>query len=76
MSHYKPYPFYKDSGVEWLGQMPAHWDVTRVQNAFRNILLCLLTIPAVALADGEPAGCAETALRRCGGDGVFELLAV
>lgn len=28
MSHYKPYPAYKDSGVEWLGQVPEHWDVT------------------------------------------------
>lgn len=25
MSHYKPYPAYKDSGVEWLGQVPEHW---------------------------------------------------
>ena len=23
----KPYPAYKDSGVRWLGQVPAHWDV-------------------------------------------------
>lgn len=30
MSHYKPYPVYKDSGVEWLGQVPAHWDVRRL----------------------------------------------
>ena len=22
MSHYKPYPAYKDSGVEWLGEVP------------------------------------------------------
>jgi len=22
----KPYPAYKDSGVEWLGQIPAHWE--------------------------------------------------
>ena len=22
-----PYPAYKDSGVEWLGNVPAHWDV-------------------------------------------------
>lgn len=28
MSHYKPYPAYKDSGVEWLGDVPAHWAVT------------------------------------------------
>jgi len=22
---FKPYPEYKDSGVEWLGEIPAHW---------------------------------------------------
>jgi len=27
MSHYKPYPAYKDSGVEWIGRVPEHWDV-------------------------------------------------
>lgn len=27
MSHYKPYPAYKDSGVEWLGRVPEHWEV-------------------------------------------------
>ncbi len=26
----KPYPAYKDSGVEWLGQVPAHWEVRRL----------------------------------------------
>lgn len=26
MSHYKPYPVYKDSGVEWLGRVPEHWE--------------------------------------------------
>lgn len=25
MSHYQRYPKYKDSGVEWLGDMPEHW---------------------------------------------------
>lgn len=29
---YKPYPEYKDSGVEWLGDVPAHWKVCRVKN--------------------------------------------
>jgi len=24
-SKYKPYPSYKDSGVEWLGEIPEHW---------------------------------------------------
>ncbi len=26
-SHMKPYPEYKDSGVEWLGEVPDHWKV-------------------------------------------------
>ncbi|HFQ9019326.1 restriction endonuclease subunit S [Pseudomonas aeruginosa] len=33
MSHYKPYPAYKDSGVEWLGQVPEHWQVKRLRFA-------------------------------------------
>jgi type I restriction enzyme S subunit len=28
---YKPYPAYKDSGVEWLGEIPAHWEVKRLK---------------------------------------------
>ena len=24
---FKPYPVYKNSGVEWLGEIPAHWEV-------------------------------------------------
>ena len=28
MSHYKPYPAYRDSGVEWIGRVPEHWEVT------------------------------------------------
>ena len=27
----KPYPAYKDSGVPWLGKVPAHWEVRRVK---------------------------------------------
>jgi type I restriction enzyme S subunit len=26
------YPEYKDSGVEWLGEVPRHWKVTRLKN--------------------------------------------
>ena len=25
MSRYQPYPKYKASGVEWLGEVPEHW---------------------------------------------------
>lgn len=28
MSHYKPYPAYRDSGVEWIGHVPEHWRIT------------------------------------------------
>ena len=31
MSHYKPYPAYRDSGVEWIGQVPEHWEVARIK---------------------------------------------
>jgi type I restriction enzyme S subunit len=30
MSHYKPYPAYKDSEVEWLGRVPEHWAVCKL----------------------------------------------
>ena len=29
-----PYPAYKPSGVEWLGEVPAHWELTRVRNHY------------------------------------------
>ena len=28
----KPYPAMKDSGVAWLGEVPAHWEVRRLRN--------------------------------------------
>lgn len=31
MSHYKPYPAYKDSGVEWIGRVPEHWETLRIK---------------------------------------------
>ena len=30
----KPYPAYKHSGVEWLGDAPAHWEVTAVKTHY------------------------------------------
>ncbi len=33
MSGYPLYPAYKDSGVEWLGEVPEHWDVRRLKHA-------------------------------------------
>ena len=34
----KPYPGYKPSGVEWLGEVPAHWDVERLKRCMANII--------------------------------------
>lgn len=31
----KPYPAYKDSGVEWLGEVPEGWEVRRVKHVSR-----------------------------------------
>lgn len=32
MSRYKPYPAYKDSGVEWIGKVPVEWQVKRLRH--------------------------------------------
>ena len=32
----KPYPAYKDSGVPWLGEVPAHWEIRAREVAVRN----------------------------------------
>jgi type I restriction enzyme S subunit len=32
MTKYKTYPSYKDSGVEWLGDVPSGWHNTRLGN--------------------------------------------
>lgn len=32
---YPAYPEYKDSGVEWLGEVPAHWDVPKLKHLAR-----------------------------------------
>lgn len=36
IQQFKPYPTYKDSGVEWLGEVPEHWEVRKVKR------LCLV----------------------------------
>ena len=35
MADLKPYPAYKDSGVEWLGEVPEHWEVCRLKQICR-----------------------------------------
>ena len=31
-SKYQAYPEYKDSGVEWLGDIPEHWEVIKIKH--------------------------------------------
>ena len=33
----KPYPEYRDSGVDWLGQVPSHWIVDRAKAQFQEV---------------------------------------
>lgn len=37
MSRYRPYPKYKDSGVEWLGEVPDEWNIVRNKQVFKFI---------------------------------------
>jgi type I restriction enzyme S subunit len=32
----KPYPEYKDSGVPWLGEVPAHWELRKTKYLFQE----------------------------------------
>ena len=34
----EPYPDYKPSGVEWLGGVPAHWEMRRLKMAAENVV--------------------------------------
>ena len=33
-AQYRPYPDYKDSEVEWIGNIPAHWSITAARREF------------------------------------------
>lgn len=33
--HLRPYPEYQDSGLPWLGRIPAHWSIIRTKGLFR-----------------------------------------
>ena len=32
----RPYPSYKESGVEWIGKIPSGWDLPRVKYLLRD----------------------------------------
>ncbi len=31
------YEHYKESGVEWLGRIPAHWEIVKAKRLFKNV---------------------------------------
>ena len=33
----KPYPTYKPTGIEWLGDVPTHWRLVRAKNVFKPV---------------------------------------
>lgn len=35
--HWKPYPAYKPSGIEWLGKIPEHWETRRLKRTVCKI---------------------------------------
>ena len=48
----QPYPAYKPSGIEWLGDVPAHWEVAALRRRWRVVDCKHLTVPFVD--DGIP----------------------
>lgn len=34
----QPYPAYKDSGMPWLGEVPAHWAIERLKSSMINVI--------------------------------------
>ena len=38
IANLKPYPAMKDSGVEWLGEVPEHWDVVKLRHVLRPVV--------------------------------------
>ena len=37
MSHWRRYPIYKDSAVEWLGEVPEGWENWKLSHSFKKI---------------------------------------
>jgi len=37
-TRYPPYPNYRDSGVEWLGEIPSHWEVMRLKTTVEGCI--------------------------------------
>lgn len=49
---FRPYPKYKDPGIEWLGDIPEHWEITRLKR--KTSIKYGLGEPPQQDADGLP----------------------
>ena len=67
-SDLKSYPAYKDSGIEWLGEIPAHWEVTRADSLFRYEKI---QIEPSTISEQSVFHYSITAIQETG-DGIFE----
>src|SRR5882762_10472283 len=54
LRRFKPYPAYQDSGVDWLEEIPAHWDVAPIYARYEVALGKMLDAKRVT---GEYSGC-------------------
>ncbi|MFY2507326.1 restriction endonuclease subunit S [Vibrio pectenicida] len=52
---YKAYPEYKNSGIEWLKEMPAHWDLVKAKHIFKKVQRAVRPEDSIVTAfrDGE-----------------------
>ena len=64
----QPYPAYQDSGVEWLGEVPEHWEIRRLKSLVRRIDQGVSPQADNYLADGNAWGVLKAG---CVNGGVF-----
>ena len=66
MSHYKPYPAYRDSEVEWIGEVPEHWGKNRLK-----YLISITMGQSPSSDDCHPEPIGEPFLQGCAEFGKF-----
>jgi type I restriction enzyme S subunit len=54
VSHFRPYPKYKDSGIAWLSEVPEGWDVIRLKNLLAKRITDGPHTTPVFTSDGVP----------------------
>ena len=70
MAKYDKYDKYKDSGVEWLGELPSHWDVKRLGSFFeeRREKVSDVDYPALSVTKSGIVPQLDTAAKTDAGD--------